>query len=78
VHEFEIKFAQWELDSIRAHNRLSEEEAQAKLRFVQRGGNMVALNNLRDRVKQLLEACNREGDKIYDSWWASEKKVHQQ
>ena len=65
MQKFSVKFAQWKLAYLRVQNREAEEEAEAELRFAQRGGNTVALNILQRTDKELLEACKRDADRIY-------------
>ena len=60
-----IKLAAWKLAYLRVQNKEAEEEAEAELRFAQRGGDMVALNILQRTNKELLEACKRDADRTY-------------
>ena len=74
MQKFSIKTAQWKLASLKVQNREAEEEAEAELRFAQRGGNTVALNILQRTDKELLEACKRDADRIYVRSWDSKRQ----
>jgi hypothetical protein len=75
LRDWHVKMARWHLAVVKVENRQRQEEAEADLRFVERGGNPVALDSLRKDVKQVLETCERDGDRIYKKWWDEKKGV---
>jgi hypothetical protein len=74
MRKFRIRSAEYKLASLKVLNRQKEEDAEAELRFAQRGGNMAALYVLQLKVNELLETCRRAGDRIYQTWWDAEKE----
>jgi hypothetical protein len=74
MQEFQLAGAKVDLTNTRISNRESEEQAEAVVRFVERGGNVVFLNSYKERRKQLFEFCQTEDRRIYKAWWAAQEK----
>jgi hypothetical protein len=75
LHEWSVRAARRQLESLRIINRQKEEEAEADLNFALRGGSSVALTEFRKTLNQINEVCDRESKRIYQVWWDSKKKV---
>jgi hypothetical protein len=73
-HKFEILVARWKLETVKIKNRENEEEAEELLRFAERGGNTIAVDNLLKTIDEILAACKKDGAAVYQAWWDSEKK----
>ena len=73
-HRFEVQVARWKLETVKAENREREEEAEERLRFALHGGNTVALDVFETTISDIVAGCKKDGDRVYQSWWDSEKK----